>query len=99
MVCSVKVLCLIRQCGLQKCWTSENKWNEHVISLHFFSSTQGHATRDLGLLVLGLVSFWHLPKFVLDASCFLYTYIFFFFWPLRTDQHTHLGEPSVNGPV
>lgn len=58
---------------------------------------KGHAPHDLGQFGFGGV-FLYLPKFVLDSSCFLYNYISFF-WPLRTDQHTHLGEASVNGPV
>lgn len=94
------MLCLIRQWRLQKCWTPENKWDEHAISLCFLSPAQGvmlHMIWDS--LVLGFLFFCTYPNlfWTFLVSCIITS--FFFFWPLRTDQHTHLGEASVNGPV
>lgn len=61
---------------------------------------RGHATNKLGVVFGGV-------DFAPTQICFgpflfplyLSLFFFFFFWPLRNDQHTHLGEASVNGPV
>lgn len=62
---------------------------------------RGHATNELGLFFWGVdfapTQIWFGP--FLFGPFPVYLCLFFFFWPLRTDQHTHLGEASVNGPV